>query len=178
MSKRTPTETEAKIVASLEIGRSMPDVARQFRVDLSTVRRVRARYGVTLGSARIELIEEARKEARRALDPDWIRDQAAFLIRDDIAQAHQLREHINQLFTAIPIPGSMSEHALLARSLTAISSALKNSSDMAQKALGLDRSDVEQEGLPMLIISELPASEVAEMRRKQKGDEAETLEAA
>lgn len=178
MSKRTPAETEAKIVAAMELGRSLPDIARQFRLDLSTVRRIRQRYGVLLGSARAELVAEAREEARRALDSDWIRDQAAMLIRDDIAQVHQLRDHINELLMAIPKASNMSEHGLLARSLTAISSALKNSSDMAHKSLGMDRQDIQQDCLPTLIISELAASEVTEMRKRQTGDDTETLEAA
>lgn len=173
MSKRTASEIEAQVVTALEIGRSMPDIARQFHMDLSTVKRIRKRYGVSLGSARAKLVEQAREEARKAFDPEYIRDQAAILIRDDLAQIHQLRNQLNDLLEAMPEPQDIKECSQVARSLTAVSTALKNTSDLAHKSLGLDRNEVEASEMPMLVISELTSDEVSEMRKRQAEEDEE-----
>lgn len=168
MTRRTAPEVEAKAVAMLEVGLTQSDIAQELGLDLSTVKRIKLRNSVKPGSARSELVEEARSKLRQAIESDWIQEQAAKLIRDDLAHIRELRERINCLYDALPEPEDMRECGQLARSLTAISSALKNTSDMAHKSLGLNNQGVGEGKIPALVIEELTAEEVERIRDEQE----------
>jgi len=156
----TRPDIEAQAVVMLEAGHTMVSVAKRLDLSLSTVKRIKRRRGVKAGAVTQEMIDAHRAELRKSLDEDWIKEQAAALVDDELALAHELRERVLLALEKAPAPDDMRSWGMHLRGLTAASTALKNSSDVLHRAIGYNRSDGESESLPELVVRSLTDEEV------------------
>lgn len=115
-----------------------------------------------------ELIDAARAELlKRVTSDDTIREEAAKLINDDLAHAKHIRGLIlnaSERLTA----NTLQEAALVMRASAAYSTVIKNTSDTIRRTLRIERVVEESSNeLPELVIRELSAQEIEEIRRGQ-----------
>ena len=156
----------AEVVALREVGFTVATIADRTGVSPSTVARIVARHGARKGTASAELVADARAELRNVLRSDeTIADEAARMIADDLAHARLLRERL--LVAADHLRATnLQEAAVMMRAAAALSTALKNTSDMVRHSLGYERmrDAASQQDLPILTVQVISDTHAARLR--------------
>lgn len=171
----TKPDIEAQAVVMLEAGYTMASVAKRLGLSLSTVKRIKRRQGVKAGSVTQELVEAQRAELRKSFEDEWIKEQAAALVVDELALAQELRERVYMALEKAPGPENMQSWGMHLRGLTAASTALKNTSDVLHRAINYNRTEDTSESLPELVVRSLTDEELSVIRAagasRQDGNE-------
>tara|TARA_A100001391_G_scaffold176194_1_gene139245 strand:- start:3711 stop:4280 length:570 start_codon:yes stop_codon:yes gene_type:complete len=157
-------ELEAKAIVMLEAGHTMPSVARRLGMSISTVKRIKKRKGVKPGKASDALVNAQRAELASLLDEEGLKHQLTSLIEDELALAHELRERVLEALEAAKPPDNTQAWGMHLRGLTAASTALKNTSDILHRAIGLSQSRDDSASLPELVVRPLTEDEAVAIR--------------
>ncbi len=169
MRQQIAPELEGQIIVMLEAGHSISAASKAFGVPYDTVRKLKRRNNVQLGSRKEELIEGYRRRMAEALSSEHVKEQAAALVIDEIVTAQKLRLKLNQLLESLPErPESTKEAVTVARAYSAIATAMKASNDTLRATLRLGAQPEQVEELPQLVVREMTADEVYEMRKAQE----------
>lgn len=173
MTRKTATPNEiAKAVAMREAGYTVLSISQELGISFRSLQRHFAEHSAKKGTLKKELMNAARVELlSRITSDDSIREEAARLINDDLAQSRHLRSimvNASELLQAT----NLNEAVLVMRAAAAYSTAIKNTSDTLRHTLRIDRTLEETEAeLPQLIISELTATEIDKLRAASKKEE-------
>lgn len=168
--KKTPDQT-AQAVILREAGFTLPAIASRLNISLSTAQRILKANKAVAGASTQALIEKAREELlATAFSLDAVQQTAASLVLDELALNQQIR---TKLANALEILDPT--NPIVFRSLAAASTALKLTQDVTRRALPLDKLNqaLDVEELPELKIHIMTEADVAEIRAKQRLEEAE-----
>lgn len=168
--KKTPDDV-AQAVALREAGYTLPTIASRLNLSVSTAQRILRANKVVAGTATNALIERAKEEMlNSAFSLEEIQYTLAAAVLDDLALTKHIRmklsESVEQLDPSNPIAF---------RALAAAATALKLTQDVTRRTLPIDKLNQAQEieELPELKIHVMTEHDVAEMRAKQRLQEAE-----
>lgn len=164
--KSASPEQICEVVASREAGFTVAAIATRTGLSQSTVQRILKRNSVAKGAAHSQLVEQAREQLLSLLkSPDAIAAEASQMIADDLAQAKLLRAKMLEAAEKMEAR-NLTEAALLMRAAAAMSTALKNTSDMVRQSLQYNarRADLASEDLPVLQVQELSTDQIATLR--------------
>lgn len=161
-------------VALREAGYTVAAISERLSMSPRSLQRLFARSGAGKGAASAKLVQEARDALLRSLTSnDRIREEAARALVDDLAHARQLRQRMTEAAEHLTA-SDLREAALLMRAAAAYSTALKNTSDMIRQTLQVERLDSVDAvaDLPELVVRDLSAEEVRELRHCQEQEDA------
>jgi hypothetical protein len=168
--KKTPDDV-AQAVALREAGYTLPTIASRLNLSVSTTQRILRANKVVAGTSTNALIERVKEEMlNSAFSLEEIQYTLAATVLDDLALTKQIRmklsESVEQLDPSNPIAF---------RALAAAATALKLTQDVTRRTLPIDKLNQVQEieELPELQIRIMTEHDVAEMRAKQRLEEAE-----
>lgn len=168
--KKTPDDV-AQAVALREAGYTLPTIASRLNLSVSTAQRILRANKVVAGTSTNALIERAKEEMlNSAFSLEEIQYTLAATVLDDLALTKHIRmklsESVEQLDPSNPI---------VFRALAAAATALKLTQDVTRRTLPIDKLNQAQEieELPELQIRIMTEHDVAEMRAKQRLEEAE-----
>lgn len=149
-----------------EAGYTVLSISQELGISVRTLNRHFAEHGAKKGAVKNSLFDAARDDLmKRVLSDDAIREEAARLINDDLAHARHLRTLLADASEQL-VASSLKDAVLVMRAAAAYSTAIKNTSDVLRHSLRIERSlDDTGKDLPELVISELSADEVAELRQ-------------
>ncbi|CAJ1804940.1 hypothetical protein HQ399_15390 [Aeromonas jandaei] len=163
MMRRTPPELESQAAAAIAAGWPITAISQQTGLSPATLRRIRARTKTIPGSLRAELIEEARASLLDSLGVEFVRMEAARLVRSQAAicerilsQSWELLERLGKEDKTDPLK--------VARAISSIATASKLASDSLRQVLTLGADPEGLEELPELIVRDLTAEEVEAIR--------------
>jgi len=166
LSRKIPPTVEAQAAAAMAAGWPLTAVAEQTGISISTLKRIKGRTGVRPGSLRDELIADARQGLRDALKADYASIEAAKLVRAQVALCNGIQIRTAELLEYLQI-GEDSDPLRVARTLSALSTAAKLSSDSLRQVLSLAASPEQVEQLPELIVREYSPEEETAIRESR-----------
>jgi lambda repressor-like predicted transcriptional regulator len=174
MSERITPKQKSEVIALLEVGFSKSASARQAGVSLSTVKRIAKDPNVKPNKNHAELVARASESLYSALSSDFAKRQLASLIVDDLAIAAGLRDNISALIESVDRMEvtNLKEAGTKARTLAAIATANKLSTDNLRQVISLASPQVEIDELPELVITEMLSGDVDDIRSKQEDEAA------
>jgi AraC-like DNA-binding protein len=155
----------AEALALRQAGYTALAISPRLNISVRTLQRHFAATKTIKRAVKADLLEQARADLlARVSSESSIKEEAARLIADDLAHSQHLRQIMlaaTEAMTAV----NLSDAVQVMRAAAAYSTALKNTSDIIRHSLRADRfiEDVSSE-LPELVVSELTASEIAELR--------------
>ena len=165
--RRTSPTIEAQAIAALAADWPVIAVAEQTGLSLSTVKRIKARSGARPGSARGELVEEARAGLRASLSSEFAANEGARLVRAQVALCHQLHTKAAELLDNLTIDGEC-DPLQAAKILSAVATTGKLASDGLRRVLTLAAEPEAVEELPVLEVRDMLEEEIAALRAKQE----------
>ncbi|WP_270672334.1 hypothetical protein [Aeromonas sp. QDB17] len=165
--RRTSPKIEAQAIAALAADWPVIAVAEQTGLSLSTVKRIRARSGARPGSARGELVEEARAGLRASLSSEFAANEGARLVRAQVALCHQLHTKAAELLDNLTIDGEC-DPLQAAKILSAVATTGKLASDGLRRVLTLAAEPEVVEELPVLEVRDMLEEEIAVLRAEQE----------
>jgi len=163
-SVKTPAEIK-RAVTLRNAGHSLSSISLKTQISASTLVRHFDRLKITKGVITSDAVEAARQELLN--DVGFIGDlkiQIASSISDDLSQAIAIRESI--ALSLEQLTNDDSELASVkARSLSALSTAIKITQEVQRKALNVEEytKSLDLEDLPELTIRRMSAEETAEV---------------
>lgn len=167
MTKKTATPAEiSEALVLREAGYTVLSISQRLGISVRSLQRHFADHGVKKGSIKKEVLDNARADLlKRVTSDEAIREEAAKLINDDLAHAQHLRELMIEATEHLQAT-SLKEAVLVMRAAAAYSTAIKNTSDMMRHTLRIEQTidDTDKE-LPELVIKELSANEIEELRK-------------
>lgn len=167
--KRITPNLKAQILAMIAAGYSMVSIAEQLSIPYETIRKIKKRSKISKGELQDSIVEVQKNILIEALSSDFVKQQAASLIRDEVIVANKVKAKTNQLIDLLPNNAkSPKEIGSIARALSAIATAQKLSSDSLRATLKLGAQPEIVEELPQLIVREMLQEEVDEIRAKQE----------
>ncbi|WP_305909594.1 hypothetical protein Q9L42_004635 [Methylomarinum sp. Ch1-1] len=153
-----------------DAGYSLASIADKTGISIATLARHFKRHGVSKGSLTDESVELARQQLLSdAGFIDSLKAQIAASIVDDLAHVRQLRTASAILLEEMLNDKNLPPH-YKTRGVAALSTSLRLTQEAARKALRVDELEPEPSELPELIVSELTAAEIEEMRKEQQSD--------
>ena len=161
---KTPAEIK-RAVTLRNAGHSLSSISLKTQISASTLVRHFDRLKITKGTITSDAVEAARQELLN--DVGFIGDlkiQIASSISDDLSQAIAIRESI--ALSLEQLTNDDSELASVkARSLSALSTAIKITQEVQRKALNVEEytKSLDLEDLPELTIRRMSAEETAEV---------------
>lgn len=164
--RRIKPNVEAQIAAAIAAGWPLIAVAEQFRVSLSTVKRIGNRSGVISGSTRGELVDVARESLRDALTSEFAANEGARLVRAQIVLCHDIHTKAAELLEAITIDEGC-DPLKAAKILSACATAGKLASDGLRRVLTLAAEPEIVEALPELIVRDYTEEECDAIRAER-----------
>lgn len=168
--QKTPDQA-AQAVILREAGWTVTAIAQRMSISVSTTQRLLKKHNAVAGAGTQALIEKAREELlTTAFSLDAVQQTAASLVADELALNQQIRTKLaNALEVLDPA------NPIVFRSLAAASTTLKLTQDVTRRALPLEKLNqaLNIEELPELKIHIMDDADVAEMRAKQRLEEAE-----
>lgn len=168
--QKTPDQA-AQAVILREAGWTIPAIASQLEISISTTQRLLKKHGAVSGAATQALIEKAREGMlNMAFSMESVQQTAASLVLDDLALSQNIRMKLASALDTLDLSSPIAF-----RSLAASATTLKLTQDVARRALPLEKLNqtLEVEELPVLQIQIMNADDVAEMRAQQRREEAE-----
>lgn len=148
-------------------------ISQHLGIGVRTLQRHFAATATKKGTFKKELLEAAKADLlARVTSDEAIKEEAARLVADDIAHAIHLRELMLAASEHMKA-NSLQDVGQVMRAAAAYSTAIKNTSDIIRHSLRLDRlTEVTEDELPELVVQELTADEVAQIR-SERGDNAD-----
>lgn len=174
MSSKTSPSLEAQVVILREAGHTVPAIAAQLSLSLSTTKRICKRRGAVAGAATDALIDQARQQMLdTAFELDTVQQQAAALVVEDLSCASLIRQKMLEQLEQIE-PGT-SEPFKAMRAITAAATTLDLTQKVSRRALPLDKLDEASrvEELSELRIRIMTDDDVREIREQQRREAAE-----
>ncbi|MBI6665726.1 hypothetical protein B1F73_07215 [Pseudomonas syringae] len=169
--KKTTTDKSTQVVILREAGYTLPVIADRLDLSISTVQRIIKTTKAVAGAGTQALIDKAREELlSSAFSLDAVQQTVATLVADELALSHLIRTKIANALEALDPTDPVAF-----RGLAAASTALKLTQDVTRRSLPIEKLNQAQdiEELPTLQIHILTENDVAEMRAKQRLEEAE-----
>lgn len=169
--KKTTPDQSTQVVILREAGYTLPVIADRLDLSISTVQRIIKTTKAVAGAATQALIDKAREELlSSAFSLDAVQQTVATLVADELALSHLIRTKIANALEALDPTDPVAF-----RGLAAASTALKLTQDVTRRSLPIEKLNQAQdiEELPTLQIHILTENDVAEMRAKQRLEEAE-----
>lgn len=166
MSRKTATPAEiSEALALREAGYTALSISQRLGISVRSLQRHFAEHGTKKGGIKDEVLATARADLLKCVTSDQaIKEEAARLINDDLAHARHLREIMIDASAQLQAT-SLKEAILVMRAAAAYSTAIKNTSDMLRHTLRVDESlDDADDDFPELVIKELTAEQIAELR--------------
>lgn len=173
MSKKMSTPDEiSQALALREAGYTTLAISHRLGISVRTLQRHFAATGTKKGAITNEVLQVAKADLlARVTNDQTIKEEAARLVADDIAHAIHLRELMLAASEHMKAT-SLQDVVQVMRAAAAYSTAIKNTSDIIRHNLRVDRlTDASEENLPELIVRELSASEVEEIRDQREEPE-------
>jgi len=163
----TPKKTLEEAVILREGGYSLTAIADKLNTSVSTLSRHFKRYSIGKGSLSDDAVAKAKQQLLNdAGFIDSLKHQIAASITDDLAHVKQLREASALLLEELMTDKSLPAH-YKARGVTALTTGIRLTQEVARRALQVDKLEVEAQDLPELIVRELTAEDVKSMRTEQ-----------
>lgn len=168
--KATPDQSN-QVVILREAGYTLPAIADRLDLSISTVQRIIKTNRVVAGAGTQALIDRAREELfATAFSLEAIQQTVAEQVTDELALSRQIRAKLASALEALD-----PTDPIVFRGLAAASTTLKLTQDVTRRALPIEKLNQAQEieELPTLQIHIMTEQDVAEMRAKQRLEEAE-----
>lgn len=166
MVRKTSPDLEAQAAAALAAGYPMSAVSEQTGLSVTTLKRIRERTGTVPGSLNAELVKTAKASLVESLGSDYVQEQAAKLVRSQIAITDQIHNAIWTFLDRIDKGGDPGEHVKLARAISGLATAAKLASDAGRQTLALGAQPESAEALPELIVRDYTEAEVEAIRKE------------
>ena len=169
--KKTTPDQSTQVVILREAGYALPAIASRLDLSISTVQRIIKTNKVVAGAGTQALIEKAREELfTSAFSLEAIQQTVAALVTDELALSNQIRIKLANALEALD-----PTDPIVFRGLAAASTTLKLTQDVTRRSLPIDKLNQAQdiEELPTLQIHIMTELDVAEMRAKQRLEDAE-----
>ena len=169
--KKTTPDQSTQVVILREAGYTLPVIADRLDLSISTVQRIIKTTKAVAGAGTQALIDKAREELlSSAFSLDAVQQTVATLVAEELALSHLIRTKIANALEALDPTDPVAF-----RGLAAASTALKLTQDVTRRSLPIEKLNQAQdiEELPTLQIHILTENDVAEMRAKQRLEEAE-----
>lgn len=169
--KKTTPDQSTQVVILREAGYTLPVIAARLDLSISTVQRIIKTNKAVAGAGTRALIDKAREELlSSAFSLDAVQQTVATLVADELALSHLIRIKIATGLEALDPTDPVAF-----RALAAASTALKLTQDVTRRSLPIEKLNQAQdiEELPTLQIHIMTENDVAEMRAKQRLEEAE-----
>ncbi|MDU8605983.1 helix-turn-helix domain-containing protein [Pseudomonas syringae group sp. 247E2] len=169
--KKTTPDQSTQVVILREAGYTLPVIADRLDLSISTVQRIIKTTKAVAGAGTQALIDKAREDLlSSAFSLDAVQQTVATLVADELALSHLIRTKIANALEALDPTDPVAF-----RGLAAASTALKLTQDVTRRSLPIEKLNQAQdiEELPTLQIHILTENDVAEMRAKQRLEEAE-----
>lgn len=172
MPGKTHTPEQAsRALAMRAAGWTVLAISQDTGISERSLQRIFSAAGTVKGEAKGELTDQAKKRLLSLVTSnEAIQEQAARFIADDLAHATHLRQLALEASRHLTAPTNLKEAAQVMRALAAHSTVLKNTSDMVRHSLQLEKRDSTLDELPELVITELTAEDVEQLRLQQ-GDQ-------
>lgn len=168
--RSTAPDVLAQALSMRAAGYTTVAISQKLGLSARTLARHFAKHGISKGSALPEVIEASRSELLALItSDDRIRQEVAQHLQDDLAHVKALRETLADTLARIneKPPTTLDEVALAMRALVAYSTALRNTSDVWRHGLRLDKRTDDDKPLPELVISELTADQINQLRQRE-----------
>ncbi|MEE5154652.1 helix-turn-helix domain-containing protein [Pseudomonas alliivorans] len=169
--KKSTPDQNTQVVILREAGYTLPVIADRLGLSISTVQRIIKTNKAVVGAGTRALIDKAREELlSSAFSLDAVQQTVATLVADELALSHQIRTKIASALEALDPTDPVAF-----RGLAAASTALKLTQDVTRRSLPIEKLNQAQdiEELPSLQIHIMTEQDVAEMRARQRLEEAE-----
>lgn len=169
--KKSTPDQNTQVVILREAGYTLPVIADRLDLSISTVQRIIKTNKAVAGAGTRALIDKAREELlSSAFSLEAVQQTVATLVADELALSHLIRTKIANALEALDPTDPVAF-----RGLAAASTALKLTQDVTRRSLPIEKLNQAQEieELPTLQIHILTENDVAEMRSKQRLEEAE-----
>jgi hypothetical protein len=169
--KKATPDQNTQVVILREAGYTLPSIASRLELSISTVQRIIKTNKVVAGAGTQALIEKAREELlTSAFSLEAVQQTVAALVMDELALSHQIRTKLANALEALD-----PTDPIAFRGLAAASTTLKLTQDVTRRSLPIEKLNQAQdiEEIPTLQIHIMTEQDVAEMRAKQRLEEAE-----
>lgn len=168
--KATPDQS-AQAVILREAGYTIPAIAHQLEISVSTAQRILKANKAVAGATQQRLITKAREDMlNAAFALEKVQLVAASHVMDDLSISQQIRSKLSLGIEQLDITDIASF-----RALAASATALKLTQDVQRRALPLDRMNMalDVEEMPELQIHIMTDYDVAKLRAEQRREDAE-----
>ena len=169
--KKSTPDQNTQVVILREAGYTLPVIADRLDLSISTVQRIIKTNKAVAGAGTRALIDKAREELlSSAFSLEAVQQTVATLVADELALSYLIMTKIGNALEALDPTDPVAF-----RGLAAASTALKLTQDVTRRSLPIEKLNQAQdiEELPTLQIHILSEQDVAEMRAKQRLEEAE-----
>ena len=169
--KKATPDQNAQAVILREAGYTIPAIAHQLTLSVSTTQRILKANTAVAGATQQKLIAKAREDMlNAAFALEQVQMKAASLVMDDLAISQQIRSKLSMAVDQLD-PGDIASLRALAASATT----LKLTQDVYQRALPLERMNMalDVEEMPELQIRIMTEYDVAKLRAEQRREDAE-----
>lgn len=174
MTRRTATPDDvSEALALREAGYTALSISQRLGMSVRSLQRHFAEHGTKKGTIKKAVLDAARSDLlKRVTSDEVIKEEAARLINDDLAHTRHLRELMVDATEHLHAT-SLKDAVLVMRAAAAYSTAIKNTSDVLRRSLGIEQTiDDADKDLPELVIRELSQEEIVKMRAEQPDEEA------
>ena len=168
--QKTPDQAVQAVILC-EAGWTVSAIAGRLSISVSTVQRLLKKNNAVAGAGTQALIERAREELlTSAFSLEAVQQTVAALVTDELALSQQIRTKLANALEALDPTDPVAFRGLAAASTT-----LKLTQDVTRRSLPIEKLNQasEFEELPVLQIHIMTEQDVAEMRAKQRLEEAE-----
>ena len=168
--QKTPDQAVQAVILC-EAGWTVSAIAERLSISVSTVQRLLKKNNAVAGAGTQALIEKAREELfASAFSLEAVQQTVAALVTDELALSQQIRTKLANALEALDPTDPVAFRGLAAASTT-----LKLTQDVTRRSLPIEKLNQAQniEELPILQIHIMTEQDVAEMRAKQRLEEAE-----
>ena len=168
--QKTPDQAVQAVILC-EAGWTVSAIADRLSISVSTVQRLLKKNNAVAGAGTQALIERAREELlTSAFSLEAVQQTVAALVTDELALSQQIRTKLANALEALDPTDPVTFRGLAAASTT-----LKLTQDVTRRSLPIEKLNQasEFEELPVLQIHIMTEQDVAEMRAKQRLEEAE-----
>jgi predicted transcriptional regulator len=169
--KKATPDQNAQAVILREAGYTVPAIAHQLEISVSTAQRILKANKTVAGATRQKLIAKAREDMlNAAFALEKVQLIAASLVMDDLSISHQIRSKLSMAIEQLDVTDITSFKALAASA-----TALKLTQDVGRRALPLERMEMalDVEEMPELRIHIMSEYDVAKLRAEQRKEDAE-----
>lgn len=169
--KKATPDQNAQAVILREAGYTIPAIAHQLDISVSTAQRILKANKAVAGATQQKLIAKAREDMlNAAFALEQVQMKAASLVMDDLAISQQIRSKLSMAVDQLD-PGDIASLRALAASATT----LKVTQDVYQRSLPLERMNMalDVEEMPELQIRIMTEYDVAKLRAEQRREDAE-----